>query len=161
MAHWIVANVCDSMFVLSAKRQTSGFIRAASGPWIQARLMLIFYEGQWDFWDPFAQNQTLRSNKKQMASPRMLQTNTHHIYHPPYIFDFIILFTSQSTVYIIAHKQEFWVKMTHLLKKNITSNHFLKFIFKLVSLVPHRYHVIKKKFIILIKFSIDNWCFIF
>ena len=117
MAHWIVANVCDSMFVLSAKRQTSGFIRAPSGAWIQARLMLIFYEGQWDFWDPFVQNQTLRSNKKQMASPRMLQTNTHHIYHPPYIFDFIILFTSQSTVYIIAHKQEFWVKMTHLLKK--------------------------------------------
>ena len=103
MAHWIVANVCDSMFVLSAKRQTSGFIRAPSGAWIQARLMLIFYEGQWDFWDPFVQNQTLRSNKKQMASPRMLQTNTHHIYHPPYIFDFIILFTSQNTVYIQHH----------------------------------------------------------
>ena len=74
---------------------------------------------------------------------------TSLFYSPPKV-----LYTSNITP--IAQKLEFWVKMTHLLKKNITTNHFLKFIFKLVSLVPHRYHVIKKKFIILIKFSIDN-----
>ena len=59
-----------------------------------------------------------------------------------------------------AQLSKFWVKMTHLLKKNITSNHFVKFMFKLASFVLRRHYVIKIFFfIILIKISIGVFIF--
>ena len=71
-------------------------------------------------------------------------------------FSQLILNFEQPTL-----KKEFWVKMAHLLKRNIGSDHFMKLIFKLTYLVPGRHRVIIFFFIILVKTSIDNWNFIF